>query len=457
MSPDTPPPIPAPTKPAVYRFWRGVIRLWFALTFRKIRVLHEERLKRPDPALLVVCHPESFLDALILVAGFERYVRCVIPARLIQGLLQPLMARGLGMISFLPEDRQSALEKCCVVLAEKAALVTFVEPGPAHPAGGSRLTSAAASIAVEAECRHAGGLGLKLFPVHLFLPVGHTHARELLIDIDQPETAQDYISRAGGTPHDQAQELAKLLERRCQENSFRLQPADLAEFLGDLEQALRDDFQEERAAHPAPKQKQDGFELSRFVVEWAEQMNYLHPGLLVSLRESLKAWREARRLGSLHRLEVEGAGARLNGPVGQGIVWLESVAGFAVAFYGLLNHLVAISLLYLTGLLKKESHRDRITEWLARGLVVLGCYAVEVFLVAHFWGRRAAGYYAPTLPLSGLYLWRYAWLLRHRTRFAFLSLNLSRETAKTKRLRKDLLHEINVALDHHAEELGLPH
>jgi len=89
--------------------------------------------------------------------------------------------------------------------------------------------------------------------------------------------------------------------------------------------------------------------------------------------------------------------------------------------------------------------------------VVLGCYAVQVFLVAHFWGRRAAGYYAPTLPLSGLYLWRYAWLLRHRTRIAFLSLNLSAETAKAKRLRKDLLHEINVALDHHAEELGLPH
>jgi hypothetical protein len=287
--------------------------------------------------------------------------------------------------------------------------------------------------------------------------VGHTHARELLIDIDQPETAQDYISRAGGTPHDQVQELAKLLERRCQENSFRLQPADLAEFLGDLEQALRDDFQEERASHPAGKQKQDGFELSRFVVEWAEEMNYLHPGLLVSLRESLQAWREARRLGSLHRLEVEGAGAWLNGPVGRGIVWLESVAGFAVASYGLLNHLVAISLLYLMGLLKKESDRGRIMPWLARGLVVLGCYAVEVFLVAHSWGRRAAGYYAPTLPLSGLYLWRYAWLLRHRTRIAFLSLNLSAETAKAKRLRKDLLHEINVALDHHAEELGLPH
>ena len=131
------------------------------------------------------------------------------------------------------------------------------------------------------------------------------------------------------------------------------------------------------------------------MVEWAEQMNYLHPGLLVSLRESLEAWREARRLGSLHRLEVEGGGAWLNWPLGRGIVWLESVAGFAVASYGLLNHLVTIALLYLTGLLKKDSGRDRIMEWLARGLVVLGCYAVEVFLVALGVGARRGTTHPP--------------------------------------------------------------
>jgi hypothetical protein len=444
-------------KNGIYRFWRGVIRLWFALTFHRIHVLHEERLKRPDPALLVVSHPASFLDALILVAGLERHVRCLIPAKLIQGLLQPLIARCLGMISFLPEDWQVTVEKCSALLAEKAALVTFVEPGPAHPPGESRLASAAAWIAVEAEARHGGGLGLMLFPVHLFLPVGHTHARELLIDIDQPESAQAYISRASGTSHDQVQELAKALERRCQENSFRLQPADLTGFLGDLEEALLAEFQEDGASHPPPKQKRDGFQLSRFVVEWAEEMNYLHPGLLVSLRESLEAWREARRLGSLHRLELEATGDWWKGPAGLSIIWLESVAGFPIALYGLLTHLLAISLLYLTGLLKEESGRSKSNEWLARGLVVLGCYAAEVFLVAHFGGRRAAGYFAPTLPLSALYLWRYTWLLRHRTRLAFVPLNLAAETAKAKRLRKGFLHEINAALDRRAEELGLPH
>jgi len=449
------PPIPARNGPVVYRFWRAVIRLWFALSFHKIRVLHEECLKRPDPALLVVGHPESFLDALILVAGLERYVRCIIPARFIHSLPRRLMARGLGMISFLPENRQLTLEKCATLLAEKAILVSFVERGPAHRAGESRLTSAAA-IAVEAERRHAG-LGLMLFPVHFFLPVGHTHVRELLIDIDQPETAQDSISRASGTPHAQVQELAKALERRCQENPFGLQPVEMAEFQGDLKEAFLDELREDLASRPFAKQRPEGFELSRLVVEWEEEMNYLHPGLVVSLRESLEAWREARRLGALHSLQVEGAGEWLKSPVRRGIVWLETVAGFPVAAYGLLNHLVAIPLLYLAGLLKKENDHGRVLKWLARGLVALGCYVVQVFLVARFWGRSAAGYYAPTLPLSALYLWRFTWLLRHRTRFALLSLNLSADNANTKRLRKDFLQEFNVALDHRADELGLPH
>jgi hypothetical protein len=361
------------------------------------------------------------------------------------------------MISFLPENRQVALEKCCALLAEKAALVTFVDPNPAQAAGASGFASAAASIAVEAERRQVGGLGLRLFPVHLFLPVGHTHTRELLIDIDQPEIVQNYISRDSGNGNDPEQELARHLEKRCQENSFRLQPADLAEFLGDIEQALRDDLEEELRSHPARKQKLEGFELSRFVVQWAEGMNYLHPGLLVSLRESLEAWLESRRLGALHRLEVEGAGAWLKGPLGRGVVVLESVAGFALGLYGLVNHLLAIALLRLTGLFKKESGQDKITEWLERVLVVFGCYGVEGFLVAHIWGRRAAGYYVPTLPFSALYLWRYAWLLRHHARIAFLSFNLSAEAARAARLRKDFLQEINQALDHHAEMLALPH
>jgi len=448
-------PNPAPAIPFIYRFWRGVIRLWFDLTFRKIRVLHEDRLMEPDPALLLVTHPESFYDALILVAGLERQVRCLVPARLVKGLLPTILARGLGMIGHNPENHPAALETCRALLAEKAAVVTFVAPGLANSLGA--LATHAASIALTAEGPNSMLGGLKLFPIHLFAPVGHTRTREVLVDIDWPEIAKDLISSAVGSEQDRTQEVARQLEERCQENSFRLQPSALSDFLADLEHALRDGLKEEFESQPGGKQKLEGFELSRFVVQWAEQMNYLHPGLLVSLREMLAAWREASRRGALHRLETEEAGTWLSTPPGRAVVLLETVLGFPLAIYGLVNHLMALAVLYWTGLLKKATDGDKFTKWLWRGLVILGSYILEVILVAHFWGRRGAGYYLPSLPVSGLYLWRYTWLLPHQSRIAFLSMHRSVETAGSTRLRKDFLHEIYQALDLHAEMLGLPH
>ena len=443
--------------PFVYRFWRGLSRLWFGLTFRKIRVLHEERLTEPGPALLLVSRPESFLDALILVAAFKRQVHCLIPTRLVTGLLPALLARGLGMIGYTSENRQAALESCRALLAEKAAVVTFVATGRENSPGGRGLATDAAAIVVSAADPHSSLVGLELFPVYLFVPVGRMHTRELLIDIDKPEIAKNLVLSAAGSEQDAVQEFALHLEKRCQENSFRLPPSALAEFLADLEQALRDGLKEELESHPAQKQKVEGFELSRFVVQWAEQMNYLHPGLLVALRETLATWRETCRRSALHRLETEGAGAWLSSPLGIVVILLETIVGFPLAVYGLVNHLPALAVLYWTGFLKKSTDQDKFMAWLWRGLVILGSYVLGVIVVAHFWGRRGAGYYLPTLPLSGLYLWRYTWLLPHQSRLAFLAMNRPVETAGSTRLRKDFLHEVNQALDVQAEMLGLPH
>jgi hypothetical protein len=175
------------------------------------------------------------------------------------------------------------------------------------------------------------------------------------------------------------------------------------------------------------------------------------------LRESLEAWRESRRVGALHRLQVERAGTWSNRPLGRGVICLESVAGAAVVVYAFVNHLLALAFLFATKLLKKESGRDRTTEWFWRALVVVGSYGIQIYWANRMWGRRVAGYYAPTLPFSALYLWRYIWLLSHQTRVAFYSMNLAAEAAKTKRLLARFLDEINRALDDHAKLLGLPH
>lgn len=128
------------------------------------------------------------------------------------------------------------------------------------------------------------------------------------------------------------------------------------------------------------------------------------------------------------------------------IVWLETIVGLPIALYGLLNHLVIGTLLFLSGSFKKKNLSAPPTVWIVRCAVALAGYAVQIYLVAHKWGRAAAGYYAPTLPATGLYLWRYLWLLEHQTRPLVTSLTLPASTLKTQRLRQAFLEELDKAL-----------
>ncbi len=450
----------AESSPALkYRVCRGLVRLWFALSFRKLRVLHAENLADPGPKLLAVSHPASLIDALILVAAFEQPVKCLLESKLVQNLWSRALAWGLGFIVFEPElsSWRPTVEACAVELEGQGAVLAFADQRAVAPGEQRGLAMTAASIAVEAEARHAGELHLRLFPVHLFLPVEQVHARELLVYVDSPITPQEVRLHAGDELTHQIRVLAADLEDNWHENAFRLQPHDLDDFLGDLEEVLRAELEEEWSARPEWKQTTEGFLLSRFVREWADQLNSLNPGRLVTVRESLNTWRESRRRAALRQIEVELGGEWLKSPLRRLAAWLETLVGFGVALYGLLNHLLLLLVLYLAGSFRRDNARERGVEWAIRGGVGLACYVIQTLLVAHFGGRAAAGYYLPTLPLTGAYAWRYAWLLRHRSRLAYWSARCPYETARIRRQRREFVAMTNESLSIHADFLGVPH
>jgi hypothetical protein len=441
-----------PVVSRAYRFFRALLRIWFGLVFYKVRLLRGEAVPGSGAVMLVVNHPGSLLDALILVAALERPVRCLLNRNLFRGYLRGRLVQWLGMIPYEPET--TALQAAREALGRQEAVLVFTEhqavkSGAMPPAG---LT--AAQLAIEAEARHSGQLGLLLFPIHLFLPVGRAQSSELLIYVDSPLSPKEYLSAGEGAIS--VRRFALELDEALRQNAFRFQPGDLRQFLADLEEVLRADLEEEWAARAQSKQKVEGFKLSQFIAEWFEQLNSLHPGRLVALRDSLDAYREERRRWLLRQAEVEAAGWHAS----RGLrmwYWLESVLGLPLAVYGLLNHLLVWMILFWAGLLRKESERDRRLEWLLRALVVVGCYAAQVLLCAFWLGRATAGYYALTLPLAGAFLWRYEWLLRARTRLLLVGARLPHQAEKLRRQRKRFVAELNAARDTYAEALGIPH
>jgi hypothetical protein len=435
-----------PTIAPSHGIWSTLIRGWFGLTRRKIRLLHAAEINAEGSALFAVSHPAGFEHALVLSLAIERRVHCLLPESLVRGPLASLFAGHIDIIPYEGEKPSSekTLMEAAGVLARGGALVVFADQNAAGKNAPGTLAATATTLVGRAE-KLTGGRRVAVYPVHLFLPESTPQTREILVYIDGAVATQE--GETGALPSGGArQDLVPTLESKFQENAFQLRPADLQFFLADLEDVLRAGLQEDWAARPDWKQETEGFVLSRLVTEWVKQTNFLHPSRLVRLRKSIDDYHRLKRQCALRELEVEGGDSSLDPGWRRVLLWFETVLGLPIALYGLLNHCAIILVLFLAGCFKPNSTRARSTEWTIRITVTAAFYIFQIYLMAHFRGRAGAGYYAPSLPLSGAYLWRYVGLVRPQARLLFMSLTIPALKRKIERLRHSLLKELDETL-----------
>lgn len=446
----------AATVPRIYGLVRALVRVWFDLTGRNIRVLRGAPIPEAGPAILALGHPPSFLSALALVAAAEHTIHCVLNLEL--GFWARALARWLGMITWesAGDGREVAKQTAHDVLSGGEIAVCFLEPGAVLSGDKSPAGQGAPRMAVDSSLLQSGQSEVAIFPVHLYVPGGDESSREVLIHLGPPLAPHDFLT-AGGVK-DQARGLANALGEALQQNVFRLMDTELQLFLSELEEVLIEDLEEDWAARPDWKQKTDGFKLSQFLAECVEQMNSTNPAQVVALRNKLGIYKEARRQWSLGQAEVESAHSWLESTGTRLWYWFESLVGLPIAFYGFVNHLLAWAILKWRGLLdRKGSEADPMGQWVLRGLVVVGCYAAQISIVAFVFGRATAGYYALSLPFVGAYLWRYRWLVRARTRLLLLQSRQPRRAVHLRELRQQLVAEISATRDAYAETVGAPH
>ncbi|MGH9378476.1 MAG: lysophospholipid acyltransferase family protein [Terriglobia bacterium] len=444
----------------LYTFVRGGLRLWFGLIFRRLRVLREDSLPSSGPALLVVNHPPGLVETLILVAALKRQVHCLLDQALLTGPLERLAAKSLGVIpyEFQGEDWPAVLESVCRIFSREGTVLIFVRlPAAAAGATTRGFAPEAAEVALEAEAYLAREVPLPIFPVHPFLPAHPSTAGELLIHVDHSLSAPDAPWRAEEDLDKGIRMLDEKIEKACSESPFRLQPEQVEQFIAGLETVMREDFSESWSRRVNWKQKVEDFDLSPFLVKLTHQLNYGHPGRLAALNEALRNYEERKRRAALGALKAETAGAWRANRWRRLAVWIETVAGFPIAAYGLLNLLAAWFVLRVAALMKNGLWVATPKEWATRVVIVLVCYAGQVGLAAHFLPRAEAGYYAPSLLLSGAYLLRYLWLLEHRTSALAGAMGGHSRAARLRRLRKALIDELKLDQDRYVSAWKIAH
>lgn len=433
---------------AFYRLFRAALRLAFGSFFRRIRVLEAEPLK--GPALLVMNHPPRLADALIVMSAFDRPVHCILERDELRGGFERWFARQVGVIpcGFQDQDWTPALETCCSILNRGGLVLVFARQRRTASDGG--FAPEAVEIALEMDARMLSDVRLPVRPVHMFIPAPPSRLEEVLIHVDVPLATLDGKWVKEGDIQQWVKNLDHELEQACRRNPFRLHPEDADHFIDGLEAVMREDFAETWSKRENWKQKVEDFELSPFLVRLANQLNYSHPGRLVALNEALQDYVERKRKSALRDLQVETRAGWIRSSPARALAWIETVIGFPIALYGFINLIPACIVMWAAGLLRKGLWQATTGEWVARCLIALACYAGEITLAARMLPRADAGYYAPSLLLSGAYLLRYFWLLEHRSRLLVQVAGAGRAQARLRRLRKALVSELRKDQDRYA-------
>ena len=436
-----------------YALGRYLARRWVTSEHGKIRLLRREALDHGGPTLFVLNGSPSFVHVAALAAALPRPVRFILPEDACKGFWPRFIAARLGVVlhGSAQADRSAPLAAAREALGRRESVAIFAEMEPSRSEVLSPSCVAVAKLAAKVVSSSTSGPGLTLISVHILSSYGAVAAGELLIAAGSPLAARELLG--GASSESSLRNLAGALEDQLAQNPYRLDERDVKFFLNDLENVLLADLTEDWASKPDWKQKTEGMEISRFLVECAEDLNARDPAQLAGLRVELERYREDLRRCSMTEAELETAGEWMRSPVLRARYWIEAAVAAPIAFYGFANHLIPIALLVPEKLIQGLAGKDPGHAWLLRALVLLGTYFFQVSICAHLWGRAAAGYYALTLPLSGLVLWRFSRLVQTRIRLLFRARTLEQRKERLRSLRKSFLEHLNRARDRFAEAI----
>ena len=185
----------------LYAFVRFVGRFWIWFFFKAVEVRRPERVPREGPVLLCINHPNNLIDSLLVGAVVPRKVHYMATAALFRN---PLLARFLTACGVIPVHRRqddpdkmdknvATFEACFGTLAE-GHLIGIYPEGTTHAEPRvQRIKTGAARIALEAEARHDGKLGLALVPVGLTFEARKSFRSRVLVTFGEPIEFKPYL------------------------------------------------------------------------------------------------------------------------------------------------------------------------------------------------------------------------------------------------------------------------
>jgi glycerol-3-phosphate O-acyltransferase / dihydroxyacetone phosphate acyltransferase len=468
----------------VIRFLKVVNELYFV----DVRATGLQFVAERGPVILAANHPGSILDSIVLATQVPRPIHYLARSGLFRFRLLAAVFRRLGAVpvyrSHEVQDSQlrniEVFERVFELLEAGGCIGVFPEGRNSPPDGMAPLRKGTARIALGAEARHDGGLGLVVVPVGLNFENRGFLMSAVLLRFGEPIRVAEYIDQYRDNP---AAALAALTDRIGQSLSqqvLTIEDVRLGKLVDELAAVFGDQLGrrfeqvDDRDVRPDPKQ--------RLLKRWLWQMaawyrrstpessrafeRHMHsrqhirdvlvnawpkaPRRVVALRNRLERYKD-----HLRQTELRGALSQaFEEPVRQRLIRLRmtlyAVLMAPIALFGLVHNIVPYLVARALGRLGSDEAVRAFSLFGMGVLVFAAAYAATGYWL---WQHtdlslvQTAGYVA-LLPPTGFAALRYRRnVLVYRDRILVRTIFFNRkELVDLLRRERRLLHEEFLAL-----------
>lgn len=391
--------------PAGYAFVRALVRSLLGLFYARVEVVGAENAPAAGPLIVAANHHNSIVDAMLLMAAFERPLRILANAPLFR---HPFVGPFLRLVGALPVHRRQEAgddpgKNAALFAATTAALrageaIALFPEGRTQPEPALQaVRTGAARMLLAAEAGGGGALGVTLLPVGLvFDQPGTFRNGHALVQIGRPVPTADC---AGRDPASDPSAARVLTERLAGELRAQIIEADDRATLRLLK--LVEELWRGEEGAPPPSEA-DRVRWLREAMRAYRSLLRTDPGRVAAFRQELEAFAAESESSGLaaERLSRDYSFATVARFVlAEGASLLVATP---LALCGLLLHGLPYRLTALAVRLIPHTDEEEATDKIAVGLVLYPlAWIAEGWAVYALGGRTALFIFLPALAPTG--------------------------------------------------------
>ncbi len=230
----------------LYRLLKILVSIGIRSYYKEIKILNKKVLHTKGPLIFISNHPNTLMDAMMIGFITKKPVYFMAKGTLFNSPLKLWLLKNLNMI---PINRrgdgavkgvknQNSFDVCYQLLEQKKSLVIFPEGTSFLERQLRELKTGTARIALEAESRKKGELGLKVIPLGLNYHKAEKFRSSVLVHIGEPIEIKPYVNDYEINPGKTAKKITELFRIKLEEILIHTTTKEQERLIDSLEEVL---------------------------------------------------------------------------------------------------------------------------------------------------------------------------------------------------------------------------